>query len=107
MQKAPQKPEKSSQNVKVPDKLAKKGSTKEILVLISEDQRKHAETLGKLEVTVAKLEQEFKDYKEHHKSNEVKEESTKQQSQSNLKWIVGLIVSSSLAVAGLMWGMLH
>ncbi|MFA5307475.1 MAG: hypothetical protein WC365_08560, partial [Candidatus Babeliales bacterium] len=89
MQKAPQKPEKSSQNVKIPDKLAKKGSTKEILVLISENQQKQAETLGKLEVTVGKLEQRVDDYICNHDRAESKKETSEQHSQSNVKWIIG------------------
>lgn len=107
MQKAPQKPEKSSQNVKIPDKLAKKGSTKEILVIISENQQKQAETLVELKVGLGKLEQKVDDYILNHDRAESKKETSEQHTQSNVKWIITTVIGLALGLAGFLWGVLH
>lgn len=107
MQKTPQKPEKSSQNVKIPDKLAKKGSTKEILVIISENQRKQAETLVELKVGLGKLEQKVDDYICNHDRAESKKETHEQHSQSNVKWIIGTVIGLVFSLASFLWGVLH
>jgi hypothetical protein len=107
MQKTPQKPEKSSQNVKIPYKLAKKGSTKEILVIISENQRKQAETLVELKVGLGKLEQKVDDYILNHDKVESERENHQQQNRGDLKWIIGTFIGVILAIIGFAWGALH
>ena len=102
-----QKTEKSTQNVKIPDKFAKKGSNKEMLVFIMNRQETQDKKLDVLGEKVSKIEQKVEDYQERHRENENKQESTKQQSQSNLKWVIGIIISSSLGLAGLLWGILN
>ncbi|MFA5307286.1 MAG: hypothetical protein WC365_07605 [Candidatus Babeliales bacterium] len=107
MQKAPHKPEKNSQNVQFPSKMKQKASTKEILVLISENQQKQAETLVELKVGLGKLEQKVDDYICNHDKVESERETHQQQNRGDLRWIIGTFIGIILAIISFAWGALR
>jgi hypothetical protein len=81
-----------------------KASTKETLVMIYQQQQRHSEAIGELKVNFGKLEQKIEDYIADKKEDECRDDKRREQNHSNIKWIVGFIISTVLGVASFLWG---
>ena len=81
-----------------------KASTKETLVMIYQQQQRHSEAIGELKVGFGKLEQKLDDYITNKEKDEYRDDKRTDRSHSNIKWIVGFIISTVLGVAGFLWG---
>jgi hypothetical protein len=94
MQKQIQKPKKDKIALKIPDKMTKKASNREMLRHVLDKQEKQDEKLDSLSEKIVKIETEFHNYVEHGKANKTREESVRKEKKEDKRYKRALAITA-------------
>ena len=106
MQQTEQKKQKSSENVKIPDKFKKKATNREMLRFLLERSEKQDKKLDELSEKVAVLNQQFKSYVTQEEKAEDKKEKVKQEKKAHNRWLWATIISVAGLIAKIIWDLI-